>query len=74
MSEPAFKIKQCGVRIYTVGVGNYFDIRQLERMASRPVDENVFVGPFNKLQYIRNDLVMSVCYGRFTITGTILVR
>ena len=32
-------------------------------MSSRPVSENVFIGPFNKLQYIRNDLVRSVCYG-----------
>ncbi|KAJ7314880.1 hypothetical protein OS493_039043 [Desmophyllum pertusum] len=32
-------------------------------MSSRPVSENVFIGPFNKLQYIRDDLVRSVCYG-----------
>lgn len=33
-------------------------------MSSRPVSENVFIGPFNKLQYIRDDLVRSVCYGK----------
>ena len=55
------------MRIYSVGVGNYFDIKQLETMASRPVSENVFIGPFNKLQYIRDALVRSVCYGRFII-------
>ena len=65
MTGPTFKVKHCGVRIYSVGVGHYFDIKQLETMASRPVSENVFIGPFNKLQYIRNDLVRSVCYGRF---------
>jgi len=52
------------VRIYGVGVGYNFDIKQLERMSSRPVSENVFIGPFNKLQYIRDDLVKSVCYGK----------
>ena len=34
-------------------------------MSSRPVGENVFIGPFNKLQYIRDDLVKSVCYGEW---------
>ena len=64
MTDPAQKLKHCGVRIYGVGVGYNFDIKQLERMSSRPVSENVFIGPFNKLQYIRDDLVRSVCYGK----------
>ena len=64
MTDPAHKLKHCGVRIYSVGVGYNFDIKQLERMSSRPVSENVFIGPFNKLQYIRDDLVRSVCYGK----------
>ena len=64
MTKPAHTIKKGGVRIYGVGVGNYFDIKQLEIMSSRPVSENVFIGPFNKLQYIRDDLVRSVCYGK----------
>lgn len=34
-------------------------------MSSRPVGENIFIGPFNKLQYIRDDLVKSVCYGEW---------
>lgn len=63
VTDPAHKLKHCGVRIYSVGVGYNFDIKQLETMSSRPVSENVFIGPFNKLQYIRNDLVRSVCYG-----------
>ena len=65
VTKPGFKIKRYGVRIYSVGVGRYFDIRQLETMASRPVSDNVFIGPFNKLQYIRDGLVRSVCYGRY---------
>lgn len=65
MTDPAHTLKHCGVRIYGVGVGYNFDIKQLERMSSRPVSENVFIGPFNKLQYIRDDLVRSVCYGKF---------
>jgi len=64
VTDPAHKLKHCGVRIYGVGVGYNFDIKQLERMSSRPVSENVFIGPFDKLQYIRDDLVKSVCYGR----------
>ena len=64
MADPAHKLKHCGVRIYGVGVGYNFDIKQLERMSSKPVSENVFIGPFNKLLYIRDDLVKSVCYGK----------
>ena len=67
MTYPAQNLKHCGVRIYGVGVGYNFDIKQLERMSSRPVSENVFIGPFNKLQYIRDDLVRSVCYGRLIL-------
>ena len=67
MIDPAHKLKHCGVRIYSVGVGYNFDIKQLERMSSRPVSENVFIGPFNKLQYIRDDLVKSVCYGKLML-------
>ncbi|KAL9981497.1 hypothetical protein ACROYT_G010204 [Oculina patagonica] len=63
VTDPAHRLKHCGVRIYGVGVGYNFDIKQLEMMSSRPVSENVFIGPFNKLQYIRDDLVRSVCYG-----------
>lgn len=74
VTGPAFKIKQSGVRIYSVGVGNYFDIKQLETMASRPVSENVFIGPFNKLQHIRDALIRSICYGRFIIVVIMRLR
>lgn len=73
VADPAHKLKHCGVRIYGVGVGYNFDIKQLERMSSKPVSENVFIGPFNKLLYIRDDLVKSVCYGRL-ISFLIMIR
>ena len=61
---PSQRLKTKKVIIYGVGVGRYFNINQLEQMASRPLEGNLFTGQFNKLHHIRDDLVRSVCLGK----------
>ena len=63
ISAPVRRLKSKRVRIFSVGVGKYFNINQLNFMASRPPQDHVFVGQFDKLKYLRNFLVRTVCVG-----------
>ncbi|XP_031549213.1 von Willebrand factor A domain-containing protein 2-like [Actinia tenebrosa] len=63
VSNIAKAIKGRGIQILSVGVGRYFDIHQLNAMASRPVLYHVFTGQFSKIIHTRNELVKKICLG-----------
>jgi len=58
-----------GVTIFTLGIGNAFDINQLNAMATDPDRDHVFTTEFSKLQSAVTEKIKErVC------TGTYIVR
>ncbi|KAK3710123.1 hypothetical protein QZH41_001607 [Actinostola sp. cb2023] len=58
---PAKELRDDGIQIICVGVGRYFNIRQLNIMASCPAAKNVFTGDFSKIHHVIDDLVEQIC-------------
>ena len=67
---PSRILKQNGVQIIAVGVGRYFNIQQLNTMASHPAKKNVFTGDFSKIHYVTNELARQICNGRQQLSQT----
>ena len=61
---PAKILKDSGIKILCVGVGRYFNIYQLNAIASRPTAKNVFTGDFSKIQHVIDELVKQICKGK----------
>ncbi|XP_032232121.2 vitrin isoform X2 [Nematostella vectensis] len=57
------RLKKMNVRIFTIGIGRYFNGRQLEQIASRPPSANVFTAARRFLAFIREKLVRHICLG-----------
>ena len=61
------QIRARGVTIYSVGVGRYFNARELDSMATDPDKTHVFTSDFKQLQYITNDLKKAICMSKHSI-------
>ena len=58
------QLRARGVTIYSVGVGRYFNARELDSMATDPDKTHVFTSDFKQLQYITNDLKKAICLSK----------
>lgn len=58
------KLRARGIRIFSVGVGRYFNARELDSMATDPDKTHVFTSDFKQLQYITNDLKKAICLSK----------
>jgi len=71
--RPANKLKDAGIQIVCVGIGRYFNIKQLNAIASNPHARNVFTGAFSQIHHVINDLVGQICEGTQKNLGNILL-
>ena len=58
------QLRSRGITIYSVGVGRYFNARELDSMATDPDKTHVFTSDFKQLQYISNDLKKAICLSK----------
>ena len=58
------RLRARGITIFSVGVGRYFNARELDSMATDPDKTHVFTSDFKQLQYITNDLKKSICLSK----------
>ncbi|EDO32448.1 predicted protein, partial [Nematostella vectensis] len=61
--KPSEMLRNAGVRIVTVGLGNSFDINQLKAMAGKPYNKNVITVDFPQLDYAAGTLQDALCKG-----------
>lgn len=62
VSEPAEDLRDVGVHIISVGVGNA-DHHELEEIASDPDDDNVFTTSFDSVVNLAGSILEDVCKG-----------
>lgn len=65
--KEATKVKEAGVKLFTIGVGKRADIEELKEVASDPDEHFVFqVGDFKALDGLNYKLPTSTCVGKAT--------
>ena len=62
---PARILRSKGVTIFSVGVGRYFNVKELDSMATDPDKNHVFTSDWKQLQHIVNDMKKAICLGRY---------
>ena len=60
---PSRMLRLKGVTIFSVGVGRYFNAKELDSMATDPDKNHVFTSDWKQLQHIANDLRKAICLG-----------
>ena len=58
------RLRARGIAIFSVGVGRYFNAKELDSMATDPDKTHVFTSDFKQLQYITNDLKKAICLSK----------
>ena len=64
VSTPAQVLKDAGVTVFSVGVGNNYDLKELQEMSTNPDSQHTFKAEFDALTYIVNTIVDKACKGR----------
>jgi len=67
VSSVAKGLKKKGIKIFAVGLGRYFNAKELDSIVSRKVNEHVFTSDWKQLQHISNDLKKHMCLGMYTV-------
>lgn len=65
------QMRASGITIYSVGVGRYFNARELDSIATDPDKTHVFTSDFKQLQYITNDLKKAICMSKCSMSNVI---
>ncbi|XP_065051280.1 uncharacterized protein LOC135680954 [Rhopilema esculentum] len=60
---PARSLRDMGVKLITVGIGDHINKRQLANIASDPDDDNMFLTEFDNLQPLIPKIQKSACIG-----------
>ena len=60
------RLRANGITIYSVGVGRYFNAKELDSMATDPDKTHVFTSDFKQIQYITNDLKKAICLSKYS--------
>lgn len=61
---PSQKLRDSGVIVLSIGIGNNYDIKELQEMATDPDSQHVFKAEFDALKDIENTIVDMACKGR----------
>ena len=71
VSQPAQKLKNLGVVIFSIGVGSGIDETEVRTMASSPADDHVILlDSFNEFSYLAQNMSFRTCNGKvLTIIG-----
>ena len=64
VTEPAQKLRDLGVTVFSVGIGTDYVIQELNNMATDPDNEHVFTADFNAMQTIVQKIKGRVCNGK----------
>ena len=65
VSGPARQLKNSGVVIFSVGIGNSSSQQELRVMASDPADQHVItLDSFKKLESLSQMMSSHICYGK----------
>ena len=65
VSIPAEQLKNSGVEIFSVGIGQSFAIQELRVMASEPVNQHVItLGTFTELKHLAEKMSSRICSGK----------
>lgn len=60
---PARSLRDMGVKLITVGIGDHINKRQLANIASDPDDDNMFITEFDNLQPLIAKVQKAACVG-----------
>lgn len=63
----ARRLKRKGVKIFAVGLGRYFNAKELDSMVSKKINEHVFTSDWKQLKHISNDLKKHICLGTYNL-------
>ncbi len=61
---PARSLRDMGVKIITVGIGDHINKRQMANIASDPDDSNMFLTDFDNLEPLIPKVQKAACVGR----------
>ena len=64
---PSQELRDSGVTVFSVGIGNNYDNQELQEMATDPDSQHVFKADFNALKSIVNTIVDMACKGRLLL-------
>ena len=67
VDEPAQKLRDSGVTIYSVGIGNNFEVDELNAMATHPDSDHVFTADFDAMGTIVNAIKGQMCKGKWSL-------
>ena len=68
VSGPALQLKNYGVVIFSVGIGQSLSMRELREMASDPADQHVItLNSFSQLEHLAGKMSSQTCNGEFYI-------
>ena len=63
VGAPAQQLRDSGCTVFSVGVGNGYDMEQLREMATDPDSKHVFKAKFESLESIIDEIVGVACNG-----------
>ena len=65
ISRPAEQLRNSGVEIFSVGIGQSFSIQELQAMASEPVNQHVItLGTFTEFERLAEKMSSRICRGK----------
>ena len=73
IAGPAQRLRDSGVTIYSVGIGDY-DMRQLREMATDPDLKHVYKVDFNDLDALATSIKYRVCRGKLPLIFVFLLQ
>ena len=69
VSGPALQLKNSGVVIFSVGIGNSLSMHELREMASDPADQHVItLNSFSQLDHLAGRMSSQTCNGEIIFT------
>ena len=74
ISDPAQKLRDSGVTVFSVGAGKNYDLKELQDMATDPDSQHVFKGEFDALSTQVDSIVDMACKGTVDISCTLFVK
>ena len=67
VTDAAQRLRDSAVTIFTVGIGNGYDIGQLRDMATDPDSQHVYKATFNNLDEVVKAIKDRACMGKLTL-------
>ena len=65
ISRPAEQLRNSGVEIFSVGIGQSFSLQELRAMASEPVNQHVItLGTFTEFERLAEKMSSRICRGK----------